>query len=706
MNSNLRKCFIGLISLGGLLAVYLLYSQMSETPQIDMGMGGEFTDMVAESNVGEFGGEIGKIGDVEVIALKKPKFLHRNRNKEVDRELGFEELLYEIEDNWEVRKPYLNVYQPSFKCYVTADRGRVQVETAAGRHSPKDATFTGNVVAHILPAKGSNVKESFIYLDDVVFISGKSLFSTAGPVRFISQDAQMLGTGLELIYNDELDRLEFFRMIRLDSLRLRSSQMPSLSSARMEIGQSADTASPTKTQQQVQSPNSKKTEQVPATTQLKVKQGEGDYYRCVFGKNVVIDAPDQLIFADENISINDIFWSKGTTRKSSEAEAAGTNDVEVPNIPVTKHSTLNELSDGQLVDTLITCDDGVIVTPMSAARVQRDSNELDLKVIVPDRKKLEDFDAAWKTMFIARNIDYSVSAGDAVGKGPLELTFYSEDVIGAEPNDTIVPVKVTAQKEAKFLSAPNQVIFEGDCLCTMLQNDPNIQQKYTLSAPKLTVTLGVHIKHLTADGGQVKLATVKTAGKELLGGIELECRWFDYDVGQQLFLATGPGMIGLNNSRVPDPDEQVDRFSLRRSCYAFLRDFETLKYFLEAGRIIADAEPQGTLRVDYIPVVEGQFGQQVIATASHVEVNLVQTADGQMELSTLTASGGITYEDGANEFAGSELFYDHDKSIMKIRGDRSQPCHYNDVLVDKIDYDLKTGKVKFQVVGPGALQIE
>ena len=68
-----------------------------------------------------------------------------------------------------------------------------------------------------------------VYLDDVTFISDKSLFSTAGPVRFLSADVEMLGRGLELVYNEELERLEFFRVVNLQSLRLSSGKTESLS---------------------------------------------------------------------------------------------------------------------------------------------------------------------------------------------------------------------------------------------------------------------------------------------------------------------------------------------------------------------------------------------------------------------------------------------------------------------------------------------
>ncbi len=88
-----------------------------------------------------------------------------------------------------------------------------------------------------------------------------------------------------------------------------------------------------------------------------------------------------------------------------------------------------------------------------------------------------------------------------------------------------------------------------------------------------------------------------------------------------------------------------------------------------------------------------------------VEADLIQTADGRTELSTLTASGRITYEDEENEFAGSELFYDHKTSVMKVEGDESQPCYFNGALVEEIELNSRTRKVEAKVVAPGALQI-
>ena len=217
------------------------------------------------------------------------------------------------------------------------------------------------------------------------------------------------------------------------------------------------------------------------------------------------------------------------------------------------------------------------------------------------------------------------------------------------------------------------------------------------------------IEHLTADGGLVTLSTTRSVAEQVLSGIRLQCRRLDYDRQQQLFSAAGPGgKIIINNSSVPEPNELVPGFSLKRPGWAFIEDFDTLEYFVDANRFVADANSQ-QIRISGFPFVKGQYSQHVEATAGHIEGNLTQTAGGQMEVSTLTASGGITYEDGDNEFEGSELFYDHNKSIVKISGDESQPCYFNDVPVDAIENNLRNGevkKIKGQVPLPGTLQTE
>jgi len=719
MGFKSRKLHIWLISMAAVLAVFLLYSRLSKTPRIKIETA---ADSVADSNFGDFDSEIGMVGDVGVGTVRVAKFTTLNKDKSVDREFGFEKILHAEGDEWEIEKPYMNVFRRNFKCYITADEGKVRVEEAVGKVTPKDATLAGNVVVHILPTNSSDIKESFIYLDDIIFDSEKSQFSTGGAVKFVSENAQMLGAGMELVYNDELNRLEFLRIIHLESLRLRPSSKRSLfSSAKTDAAGPAQPEQPTEPAA-VDVPQ--KAKAAPTATRQASEQKSGEYYRAVFSKNVVIDSPEQLIFADQ-VSISDIFFSDAASEKSVRAdtggadsvksqdvteETIGTNSIETHNVTVAMQGQPYK-SPQDLADIIVTCDGGILVTPM-------DSLLKPNAAVIGAKPACSFTDANGRPTFVAQKIDYNELTGDIIASGPSELTFYVNDVIGNETKRTDVPVKVTAQEKATFLQAPNQVVFEGDCLCTMLREDPTSRQKYTLSAQKLTVNLSrdksdsdTNIEHLTATGGVVQLDTSKWGEQVLLGFTKLKCRRFDYDAAQQMFLATGPdGIIAVDNSKVAEPEKKVGRFSLQRPSYAVVRDFETLRYSLENNRIIADAGHEQIL-IDYFPVIKGKQDQQTSATANHIEVILYETTGGQTELSTLSAKGGITYEEQREkkgktvQFVGSEMFYDADKSIITAWGDALQPCLLDGALVAGIEYNLKTGRIKTGISGPGMLQM-
>jgi hypothetical protein len=413
-----RKFFIWLISLVVVLIIYLLYNRISRTPQIDIDGRAESSGAVADSNVGRFGDEIGMIGDVGVEAVRKARYTHLNKDKKVDREFGFEKLLYEVGDEWEIEKPYMNIYRRNYKFYITADRGKVQVETAAGRTSPKDATLTENVVIRILPENLDDTKECFVYLDDIVFISENSQFSTDGPVRFVSENARMLGTGLEIIYNDEHDRLESLRVIHLESLRLRTSSEASLfSSSQTDVDGSVDTAA-------------RKQSEPPAAAPA------GQRYRAVFSKNVVIDCPEQLVFADE-VFINNIQGQKSTgnqdIRKSGNQgksrEPRTTNHEDV--IPAQAGTQATSY------DTIVTCDNGILVTPMNSPESHKNSTELDADAALAENRKPRDFnDADGRAVFSAQRIDYCVSTGNTVANGSSELTFDVNNLTADQTEET------------------------------------------------------------------------------------------------------------------------------------------------------------------------------------------------------------------------------------------------------------------------------
>jgi len=835
----MRKLVIGFVSLFVVLAAYLLYSRISSSPSMDTGSEVDIIESAADANAVGFDSEIGKIGDVGLGTVRKAKYVTLDKDKQVEREFGFEKLLSEARDIWDIEKPYMNIYRRNFKCYVTADNGKVQVETAVGRTTPKDATFSSNVVVHILSGPPGDVKESFVYLDSIIFLSERSLLSTAGPIKFVSEDIRMNGTGLELIYNEQTERLEYFKIADLESLSIKGSLASMFSPGKVrdeapaEAAKNADSQKPDEASLAV---DTQKTEASAPDAQPQAGQEQGVYYKCTFSKNVLVNTPEQLIFAGDKLcinDINDIFWSKASAGRSDDAAAGAADDGQTadgtaepgrqtadsagePNVTAPEPAEPNEPA-GQLGNIVVTCDNGFVVAPRDSARAQEDPAADQAEDAASGTEPPGQFDdGTGRTRFLTQRIDYNATTGDGIADGLSELTFYVGSASGADANEAPVPVKVTArkganfslssnkivftdclvtmpqsgltqpkdvtfsapeitvnlpedkskqpdmfaagpaelvfymedanstdinqepipvtvnaQKQARFLAASNQIVFEGDSRCTMVREDPNVLEEYMLLSEQITVDLpadsndglsgpAAGIKHLTATGDVVRLATTKTAKAEgafagqvqdansakLLGGVELKCSRFDYDAVRQLFLATGPGEIRLNNAGTSEPNEQVGRLSLRRPCYGLVENFDTLKYFFEKNQVVADAKTE-KMNIGYISIIDGEYGQPVKATASHVEAFFYETPEGQTELLTLTATGGIDYNDPDKDhhFVGSELFYDHETAIVKVKGDESQPCYYNGVLAVWIEMNVKTGKVEAEIPGPGTLRI-
>ena len=841
----MRKFIIGFVSLFTALAAFLIYSRISKTPHFDSDTGVEFIETASDGNAVGLDGDIGRIGDVGVGTTEKAYYVKLNeKTKEVEREFGFAKLLNESRDLWDIEDPYMNIFRRNFKCYITADRGKVQVETAVGRTTPKDATFSSNVIVRIISGPEGSTKESFVYLDDIIFLSERSRLSTAGPVKYVSDDIRMNGAGLELIYNEQTERLEFFKISELESLHIKGSLAAMFSAGNMEETTTPDGNDVAESQQPdkvVVASDTPKAEpalggsKIP-DTQPQTRQEQGVYYKCTFSKNVLIDTPDQLIFAGDKLCINDIFWSKSSTDEPNDVNAVGTDEVEVAaetaepvrrqgtdsGKTVEKDGTVSKPAEPNVPSEkpdsiLVTCDDGFVVVPRDSARAMDDTAADDAGQAAPGDGFPDGLDDDMKlTRFFTRRIDYNHTTGDGIADGlseltfyvgstlgtdvneppvpvkvisreganfahasnkvvfkggclvtmpqsglsepkdvtftapeitvnlpedksqkpdmltpgPAELVFHMEDANNPDPNKEPIPVTVNAQRRARFSAAANQIIFEGDCRCTMLREDPNALVEYILLSEQITVDLpadmndssagpAAGIKHLAATGEVVRLATTKTAkaggtfagqvqdaeSSKLLGGIELKCKKFDYDAIEQLFVATGPGLIKLDNSGASDPNGQTSRLNLRKPCWAILDGFEILTYFVGENRIVADAGPQEKLRIDYIPAVEGFYNEFATAKVAHAEALLFEGPGGQTELATLRATGGIEYQDKDNRFLGSELFYDHETSILTVKGNESWPCYYNGAPVSGIEMNVETGRVKADVVGPGSLRI-
>jgi hypothetical protein len=761
MASKLRTLLVGLVCLGAVLAVYVVYDRFNETGPIDVSPPREFTESIVDSNSG-----IGTIGNVGINKLVNAEYITYDRKtKKPERVFGFRRLLDAQGDQWDLDQPYIVVFWPGFECRVSADTGRMQVEDGLGGPAPRSGDLSGNVVVHIVPTRAGETGESFVYLDDVHFVSERSQLTTAGPVEFVSENVRMLGRGLDLVYDSQLDRLDYLRVIDLKWLRTKSASAGLLAGNETKSNETkSDGPSPghdgTRPQSEpataVSTDNGQEPKAAPIPAEETAPQRPPQPYRCTFSKNVVIDGPNELVAADEQVSIVDIIWADGTDKTTNNSStdsldegtteeattkgvpevaagpgktdanmakpAAASGDDRQDGPPAASggdgHDRPPVPTDGEF-DTVMTCERGMLVTPMDSNLSAEDFDDpLRERPGTRDEILMARDDANERTTLNAKWIDYSAATAEMVVGGPLELIFYPNDVLVPGSNETApgtVPATVTATKEARFLPDSNQAVFTGDCVCTMLRQDANGSKAYKLRSQRLVVDLlgdqqgpaapGSDIEHLTASGGTVRLTSTKTVQDKMLSAVELECRQFDFDGIEQMFQATGPGVIEIDNSNVPEPNAEPNstsegRFSFRKRSWAMVEDFDTLKFFTSSNLLIADGLSQ-QVRIGYVPVIEDdQYGSPVKASAGHAEAVLYETPNGQYELSTFNATGGVTYEDEDKQFEGDELSHDADKSLVTVAGD----CRFNGVPVDGIEWDLLTDRIKFQVTGLGTLQ--
>jgi hypothetical protein len=643
---------------------------------------GQLAD-VCDSNV-----NVGKVGEVGVGVVKNARYTTLNAQKQVEREFGFQELLHQDGNDWEIEKPYMNIYRRSFRCAITGERAKVAVEVAGGRVTPKQGMLMGNVTIRIWPQRKEEPNEMTIYLDDVAFSADKSMFSTAGPIELVSDNIKMAGTGMEIVYNGDDERLERLQITKLQSLRIRRWSQGT-------VLQSTPDANENNQKQKSENEQASK---------------HGKFYQCALDKNVRIETPNEQLLADA-LLINDIFIPSGSAEQTGN-ETAPDNNTAAQSTGRAGNRPDATTSDETPSDISITCNGGIIVTPMSAQGENKSPKQQTTYAEIIAQQDANTSPVG-KTTFRGGNVTYSAATGEAIAIGPSSIAF---DVNEKTKDGTGSPatVRMTSRRQAVFSPASNKGIFEGDCRCTISQKQDKILQQYIVLADKLEIDLAkkninrdsglsMDVNRMIATGPGVHLVSTKKIDNKLLTGIELKCASVNYDTTDGDFLAAGPGLIKVDNSQTDEPQDKLAKFSLRRKCYAFLRNFDSLAYAGQSRHLIADSK-SGSLLVDYLPLVEGRGNEKVSVTASHVEGDIAETLTGRMELRDLLAKGAVTYEDMDAQVAGSEFIYDANTALIDIRGDKYRPCNFNGAIIDAVRYDTKTGKWNTRVKGPGAIR--
>ncbi|MBN2181688.1 MAG: hypothetical protein JW715_07220, partial [Sedimentisphaerales bacterium] len=127
--------------------------------------------------------------NIDIGTSEKARFFTRADNEKITGEFGFDTLQRKEGGLWELSKPYKNIYQPDFTCYITADKASITLETAAETTITKDVTFSGNVLIHFIPASSGDLKETKIYCDKLAFYSDSSQTMIDGPTTVVLGDS-------------------------------------------------------------------------------------------------------------------------------------------------------------------------------------------------------------------------------------------------------------------------------------------------------------------------------------------------------------------------------------------------------------------------------------------------------------------------------------------------------------------------------------
>ena len=749
-----RKAIIGAAALAVAVLLFVGYIRLTGTKGIRV----SDTSGIADIPDKPLTGQARQIDKTTVHSVQQSRYIILDpQTKRMKRVFGFESLLNASEEsnNWQVRRPYMNVFESRFRCRLDAEEGAVQVEYSGGDVIPKDARLMGRVVIRLLPTDEKRFGETVILLDDLNYSSERSEFFTDGPVQLISAQTHLVGKGMQMIYNPQNGRIEYFRIKDIESVRIRkvvtsnllgqSSSQPPLGTGKAEpavstvpsSGNAEKTATLNTTSQQKADPN--------ANSAVKRPDSSQDlYYVCSLRNNVKIRYGKQVVVQGaEEVNILNLLWGSQTTGTSPAQPAAQAVSTE-PNggaAPQQSIAAANQSepqisddwsrrtqlpdvpADDDETDVLATCAGGIVVKPMDSAfdpakessinnfsqavNVQENvavAQTLTAASKAPPVEELSD-STRKPAQFEAQKLDYDSKTGSAVAQGPIRFLFYTP----ADANDpaSSLPVVITAQRNTEFLAdakkSIRQVIFHDNVIGDATKETANEKTVRRFYGQTLTVDLTADTKnrtkvsHVAVADGNAKLQAIRYRDGAKINHVELHSEQFDYEDAQRSVIAVGPGKIELNNQQVPADAKaaaQKQSLDLRQPCYALVEGFDKLTWKISEQKMLAEAR-RDTLNLSYLTMKDNVPDKLTYAAVSNAELHFAKDDAGKSILSELTADGGVYLEQKDEHIlTGQTLHYTGKDGWIHIEGTESRPCFVDGARAPVIDYNFRTGQLK------------
>jgi hypothetical protein len=745
----MRKIIIGLSAIGLVASLFWLYALIMDTEPI------EIQDVSSSDNLAmpESNDTVKQVGDSDVRVAKEARYVVLNpETKEFSRVFGFEKLLSQGMDTSrrQVENPYMIFYESDYQCRIDADMGMFQINTSGASSTPKDARLNGNVKIHITPQPDSSMSEIVITMDDLVFSSERSEFATDKKVHIQSEQVELKGAGLIIIFDSAAGKIVFLRIRDLEEIHLQDIKKSK--SQKTIASEKPSSASPHEASCSVQPPDESdavsdetvKAEELPSTL---------DYYRCMLEDNVKIKYGDEIIVSGaEEINILNILFSKldqevSSDKDSMPAEGDSKSAVKPKSQPEQRDT---ETTTKSATEIIINCDGGITLEPMESsgqehstffrsvspnqiyeitlrpARLSSDikwepdvrpvyfAEAVDLSVeedsdeIRQDNSEEPPSNQPLPTKFEARSIDYDLHSGSGTAHGPVRFTFYQQP----DPNSVMVPIVVTADENARFLADTSksieQVVFNGNVMTTREFQTSGLTQLDNLHSEKLTIDLAesetgtLGLDNLRMTDGKVYVESQRIHEGRKISDIKLYCREISYDQAHDIILAKGPGKIELVNNEQPQSDESDPANPMSRPCVAMVDGFTEIRWNMDQQTILANGK-QDVMKLAYYPIIDGQVQKQIFVYSMQLEISYLTRPS---EIHKVFTDKSIIYEEWDSDMTkrlhyivGQTLDYDriNGGGWMNIKGTPAVPCNVDGVRMPEVFVHPVTGQIKASI---------
>ncbi len=745
MDSRKIKIIFG--SLAVVFAAYVIYIWLGTNPQLRRAAQKPDVSGVNEPNLSDQ--SLGQVGQAKLGKMSNARYETLDpQTKQLTRVFGFERLLHEIGDEWVMQKPYIQLYEPDFTCYVTAEQGTARAENIRGAEpAPKDAVLQGNVVIHIVPTEGSKTAESKIFLDDITFDSERSVFATAHKVEFVSQDAYMYGEGMELVYDNSAKRLERLTIVHLDRIEAwniggRTTQQPQQPDLTAETAENLPQTADASLQTGLKIHGSAKPPAVPVrpqNAQQTVSKKKTDAYQCVFHDKVIMRYHDKIILANQ-LAINNVIWKSSPEKKNTVSDkplvsrvaksAASANDLQAKQlseksqtdgsgeIAVAPEAAMDEMLAVRFAQdelATITCSGAVVVSLYQPDKsIQPASLEWTNEIINADK------DIQIKKILIANVIDVDRETEIVRAWSPVEVKFFTDSEVPGSTDK--LPGTVIAQKNARYYPDSHTVVFEGDVIGTMLQQTAEYEQRNIFRGEVLQVSIDTgdnsravpggseladaDISHITLLGGAIgqtdsaELRMIRICKGIISNETVMWCDRLDYSRDNHNVIAQGAVEIQINAAEAPQPKGEGP---FNKPFYARVVGIDKLEWDMTEKQVCSDPSGKG-ISIDYLPINVGKTDRPTNIDAGQIEIDYAQDRAGNYKLESIYAANGVVYEEqGKYTFIGNRMYFDAAANIMRVWGTDQQPCLFNGVQGSMIYYNLQTDSARIQLSGvPGA----